>query len=185
MIKFLEHSSAKYPPRTFENASADATIAFAFDFNTPGEKLTREAAQTQSKLYLSVSAEIFSHQNINLKIKAVASALSDKKVCTLNIAGNQLATIAKRGFTQSYADVLVYTFLHKVFKHPVFDPKYLSLIRSGGQSGFDEAGLKAAAALGIPALCLCPKGWKFADVNGNTVCDEQLFKNRFASAIVL
>lgn len=50
MIKFIQHSSPKYPPRTYENASADATIAFAFDFNTAGEKLTKDAVDAQKKM---------------------------------------------------------------------------------------------------------------------------------------
>lgn len=52
-------------------------------------------------------------------------------------------------------------------------------IRSGGQTGIDEAGLKAAIKLGIPALCLAPKGWTFRDINGIDIKDEYLFKSRF------
>lgn len=179
MIKFLQHSSSKYPPRTFENASADATIAFAFDFNTPGERLTKEAVRTQSKIYIPISVSSIRDKD-ELKIKTVASILADNKVRSLNIAGNQLATCYNFGYQQAQVDFTVHYFLSKVFSHPVFDPTYLSLIRSGGQSGFDEAGLKAAVELNISALCLCPLGWKFNDINGNVICDEHRFKNRFS-----
>lgn len=182
MIKFLQHSSHRYPPRTFENASADATIAFAFDFYTPGEKLTKEAVRTQSKLYIPVKPD---DADKDIKIKIVAGMLADNKVRTLNIAGNQLATTAKYKHTQDMVDLLVVNFLRRVFAHPVFDPQYLSLMRSGGQSGFDEAGLKAAVELGLPALCVCPKGWKFNDAHGNLICDEQQFKSRFGKEFIL
>lgn len=39
--------------------------------------------------------------------------------------------------------------------------------------------LKAAVRLGIPTLCLAPKGWKFRDINGVDISDETQFKARF------
>lgn len=178
MIKFLQHKSSRYPPRTFENASADATIAFAFDFNTPGEKLTKEAVITQGKIYKSIPA-FFSSNDLNQCIEK----LNNGTVHTINIAGNQLATVIKLGFNQFTCDEIVYDFLNLMIKRGLRNE--INLIRSGGQSGFDESGLKAAVALGIPALCVCPQGWKFNDATGKTICDEQQFKNRFDQAIIL
>lgn len=184
MIKFLQHSSSKYPPRTYENASADATIAFAFDFNTPGEKLTKEAVRTQDKLYLPVDMKILTDGKYgDLRYKNIILSLSDRKVNTINIAGNQLATCLKYSYAQELVDRLIYNFLSHIFNHSEFDAN-ITLIRSGGQSGFDEAGLKAAVRLGIPALCVCPQGWKFADATGKTICDEQAFKNRFPKEFI-
>lgn len=174
VITYKEHRSEKYPPRTWENASADATIAFAFDFNTAGERLTQDAVFQQGKLYMQVYPLFID----SLKIKTTATLLSDKKVKTINIAGNGLPTVLKHSHTQMACDVIVLQFLNFVFNHPAFDCK-IELIRSGGQSGFDEAGIKAAVALGIPALIVCPKGWKFLNAHGETVCDEVLFKQRF------
>lgn len=174
MITYKEHRSQKYPPRTYENASADATIAFAFDFKTPGERLTEDAVHQQGKLYIPVYPL---HIN-SLKVKNTATFLSDEKVKTINIAGNSLPTVLKHLHTQMACDAIVYQFLRLVFDHPIFDCN-IQLIRSGGQSGFDEAGIKAAVALNIPALIVCPKGWKFLNAHGETVCDEVLFKQRF------
>jgi len=179
MIKFLQHSSTQYPPRTYENASADATIAFAFNFHTPGETLTKDSVKTQGKLYIPIRPT-FSTRDIEL----AASFLKEVNAKTLNIAGNGAYTNIKYQCTQAQCDQIVFTFLSAVLN--LYEPDYgISLIRSGGQSGFDEAGLKAAVRLGIPALCLCPRGWKFADVNGKTFCDEQQFKNRFAGVLSL
>ena len=51
-------------------------------------------------------------------------------------------------------------------------------IRSGGQTGADESGLKAAVKLGIKAICLCPKGWRFR-IATEDISDKVLFKKRF------
>lgn len=174
MICFKQHDSPKYPPRTWENASADATLAFAFDFNTPGEQLTRGAVSAQNKKYIAIIPSMIS----SLKIKNVATILSDIKATTINIAGNSLPVIIKYGFTQTYCDQLVYEFLRMVLKHPAFDCN-IQMIRTGGQSGFDESGAKAAIKLGLPTLICCPKGFKFVNEHGETVCDEILFKKRF------
>lgn len=178
MIKFIQHQSPKYPPRTYENASADVTIAFAFDFNTPGEKLTRDAVKTQGKIYIPVNPAFVDDYDIHRTVVL----LNNKH--TLNIAGNGAYTTVKYDFPQCDVDEVVYSYLYRVFNHPEYSAD-VSLIRSGGQSGFDEAGLKAAVRLGIPALCVCPRGWKYCDVNGVTICDEQLFKNRFTDVLIL
>lgn len=181
MIKFLQHNSSRYPPRTFENASADATIAFAFDFNTPGERLTKEAVKTQGKIYLPVN--IKAEPSISNRLYIANQLIV---VHTLNIAGNQLCTIIKNGYTQAQADESVYRYLAEILELRSKKSSHsISLIRSGGQSGFDEAGLKAAVKLDIPALCICPQGWKFNDINGKTICDEQAFKNRFPAHAIL
>jgi hypothetical protein len=60
------------------------------------------------------------------------------------------------------------------------DKVKVTLIRSGGQTGFDEAGIKAAVKLGIPALVHAPKNWLFRDIEGNDYTNEEVFKNRFA-----
>jgi hypothetical protein len=173
MITFQQHSSSRYPPRTFENASADATIAFAFDFNTPGEKLTKEAAKTQGKIYIPVTP-LFR----TVDIEKTLIKLNSKFTTTINIAGNQLATCIKYNCDQNRCDTLVYDFLKMLLLRSELNNQ-ITLIRSGGQSGFDESALKAAVKLGIPALCVCPQGWKFNDKNGRTISDEGLFKGRF------
>lgn len=180
MIKFIQHKSPKYPPRTYENASADATIAFAFDFNTPGEKLTLDAVKSQGKLYIPVNPGSVLHIG---KINHDASIIDENNIRTLNIAGNGLYTTIKWMYTQEDCDGLVYNYMQKLLSRTTENK--ITLIRSGGQSGFDEAGLKAAVKLGIPALCLCPQGWKFMDENGSTICDEQKFKDRFKGCLVL
>ena len=54
-MKIVEHESAQYKPRTVHNAhTADLTVAFAEDFNSAGEKLTkREAGDRYVAIHLS------------------------------------------------------------------------------------------------------------------------------------
>jgi len=43
MIKIIEHHTASYPGRTAVNAkNSDGTIAFAYNFDSAGEKLTEK-----------------------------------------------------------------------------------------------------------------------------------------------
>lgn len=182
MIKFVQHKSPKYPPRTYENASADATIAFAFDITTPGERLTYDAVRAQGKIYIPVNPAKEITRN---KLISDIEILSAANVSALNIAGNGVYTTIKHGFDQDACDEFVEDYLFAIVPYLKSAGIKINLIRSGGQSGFDESGLKAAVKLGIPALCVCPQGWKFCDVNGITICDEKQFKNRFNSALIL
>lgn len=182
MINFIQHKSPKYPPRTYENASADATIAFAFDLTTPGERLTYDAVRTQGKFYIPVNP---ARALTRAKMLSDAEVLIEANASAINIAGNGAYTTIRYGFTQADCDAFVDDYLVWLIQYLKHNGINITLIRSGGQSGFDEAGLKAAVKLGIPALCLCPQGWRFCDVNGTTICDERQFKNRFNGVLIL
>ncbi len=174
MIQFIEWQVPGYKSRTIENARADATIAIAIHFNTAGEICTRKAVEQMKKMYIQIDGHSFLSQS---QIRVAASALSNGlfKIKTLNIAGNGIYTFHK-GITQEKLDKSMFQFLDTVFFLCEYKPE---LIRSGGQTGIDEAGLKAADKLGIRTLCVAPKGWLFRDINGKDIADEKLFKARF------
>ena len=52
-------------------------------------------------------------------------------------------------------------------------------IRTGGQTGIDEAGAKAGIKLQLPTTVLAPKGWTFRNIAGQDISNEQQFKSRF------
>lgn len=55
-IIYIEDSSRDYNHRTYVNAlNADATIAFAIDFSTSGEKCTKKAALCANKIYIPIN----------------------------------------------------------------------------------------------------------------------------------
>lgn len=110
--------------------------------------------------------------------QAVVKTLNDANVKTLNIAGNRIYTVHKL-YTQTEVGFFTYKFLEAVLTSPDLKTK-ITHICSGGQTGFDEAGIKAAVKLNIPAAILASKGWMFRDETGEDICDEKLFKKRFA-----
>ncbi len=174
-LVFEEDNSSGYHNRTFKNASADATIAIAVNFNSAGEKLTKKAVISQGKKYIAIDANdfIITEDRIN----KIVEKLNSVNAKTLNIAGNGVYTL-KNKYTQNQADSFTYQLLKNVTESKVLKTK-IELIRTGGQTGFDESGAKASLKLGIPTLILAPKGFKFRDKSGNDILDEDKFKVRF------
>ncbi len=175
-IDFQEEQSHGYKARTIKNASADATLAIALDFSTAGEVLTEKSVIEQGKKYLPVHVFTITQ---SLIAELIIDNLNECQAKTLNIAGNGLYTMQGR-YSQQEIDRLTFDLLNHVLNSPRLKTK-IELIRSGGQSGFDEAGIKAAVKLNIPALILAPKGWVFRDIDGVDIRDEAAFKNRFKS----
>jgi len=174
-INFQEEPTSGYRNRTIKNASADATIAFAVDFNSAGERLTKSSVLGQNKKYIPVDAA-----SLNIseeRVNNIINALNDVNAKTLNIAGNGIYTM-KNKYTQEQLDEFTFQLLSAVLSSPKLKNKIES-IRSGGQTGFDEAGAKAGIRLGIPTTVLAPKGWLFRNINGKNIGNEQLFKERF------
>ena len=174
-LEILESNDSGYRTRTIMNASADITLAFAIYFNSAGEKLTKKSVLEQGKKYLAIDAwnlEVTEH-----RVNKIVSVLNSINAKTMNIAGNGAYTL-KKHVPQDTADDFVYNLLKSVFEDNrlIVKPE---LIRSGGQSGFDESGIKAAIKLGVPALIVAPKGFKYRTAEGMDITDEVLFKARF------
>lgn len=174
MILFKECEIAGYKARTIENAKADVTLAIATDFNTPGEICTRNAVKQHRNTYIQVDLNTMMTMN---QVKVVIAALEERMFYTLNIAGNGIYSL-KDICTQDKLDTLIYQFLCRIFNSHVSFP---TLIVSGGQTGIDEAGLKAANKLAIKTLCVAPKDWVYRDINGVDIYNEETFKKRFDS----
>lgn len=176
-ISFLEEKSSGYKERTIKNASADATIALATDFNSAGEKLTRKSVLEQGKKYIPLDADSFSLLLKPESISKIVGELNSINAKSLNIAGNGIYTM-KGQYTQKQVDDFTHKLLKEINEHPDLKNKIQS-IRTGGQTGFDEAGAKAGSKLGIPTKILAPKGWKFRDISGTDISHEGQFKARF------
>lgn len=175
-IKFSEDQSYGYRERTIKNASADATIAIAVDFNSAGEKLTKNSVLSQKKKYIPISATSL---NVTQElVNRVVRELNSVNAKSLNIAGNGIYTMRGR-YTQQQVDEFTYQLLRAVTESPNLKNKITS-IRTGGQTGFDEAGAKAGVRLGISTSVLAPKGWKFRNKSGQDISSEKSFKDRFA-----
>ncbi len=179
MITFKEHTIPGYKARTVENAKANVTIAIASDFTTAGERCTRNAVKIAGKQYIPIEYHLI--RNDTSRYRAATNLLHNTlnySVETLNIAGNGIYSLF--GEKQEAVDEYVFDLLNMFvgLRKQIIAPIPL-LIKSGGQTGIDEAGLKAAVRLNIPALCLAPMDWLFRTVDGRDVRDEKLFKQRF------
>lgn len=185
MIIFEEHPLADYPSRTKINARANVTIAFAADFNSAGEKLTKTSVLNQKNLYIPVDLTkglLASPDRVNTLVDRlnrlhVNTDLFNYNVISINIAGNGIYSL-KSICTQEELDEFIYDFLYKATNHPDLKIK-IGTVRSGGQTGADEAGAKAGDRLSLPVTILAPKGYKFRDINGVDISDEVKFKARF------
>lgn len=93
-----EHASSAYPPRTEANVEmADATIRFASNFKSAGEKCTLRAIKWFKKQYLDIDI------NNPLSTDIVAEWIRDEKFKVLNIAGNSEETSPGIGvFVENY-----------------------------------------------------------------------------------
>lgn len=146
MINVIEHTTASYPGRTAVNVrDSDGTIAFAYDFDSAGEKLTEKMCK-----------------QYNIK--------------HLNIAGNGIRTM-QGIFTQEILD----TYLYKIFKK-VLESYPLEHARSGGQTGADEAGVKALDQLGVETTIVYPKGYRIRTLTKD-IYDKNIAAKRFEQKI--
>jgi predicted NAD-dependent protein-ADP-ribosyltransferase YbiA (DUF1768 family) len=164
-----------YRNRTIKNASADATIAIAVNFETPGEKLTKSSVVNQGKKYIPIDAKVL--EVTESRVNKVVDMLNSVNAKTLNIAGNGIYTM-KGLYTQEQLDEFSYQLIKAITESPNLKNKIVS-IRSGGQTGFDEAGAKAGIRLGIPTTVLAPKGWSFRNIDSMDISNEKMFKERF------
>ena len=176
-IDFQEDQNTGYAARTRINASADATIALATDFNSAGEKLTKSSVLAQNKMYIPIDAS--SIQVTAERVNRIVDMLNSVNARTLNIAGNGIYTMRGK-YTQAQVDNFTYGLLKAVTESPRLNNKIES-VRSGGQTGFDEAGAKAGIRLGLPTIVLAPKGWKFRNISGVDISSESSFKSRFSN----
>lgn len=170
--KFTTSKTSSYAKRTRDNANwSDITLALATDFNTAGEKLTKTAAGDK---YVS--------SNINDSVDKIVSSILKQinrkglpvKNIKLNVAGNGIYSL--KNFSQEKVNNLVTEVIKGLQKAGIT----ISEIRSGGQTGVDEAGIIAAQRLNIPNSVHTTSDWKFRDSSGKDISDETAFRERFS-----
>lgn len=148
MLTVQAHTSSRYSPRTYANAhGADLTVAVAIDFSTAGERLTQKAAGDR---YLAIQLE----GDPVAAARKLYAELRRRNASTLNVAGNGIYTLSRHGWSQEQVNQWIHAMLSKVAAHWP-----LTLVRSGGQTGIDIAGVAAAHTLGLDALALLPAGY--------------------------
>lgn len=189
-VEFIE-STKDYTGRNEENANwSDVTLSFAADFSTGGEKATKRYAGNKFvpvHMFFGADEEhpsvFINTGNEDREAKEILKDLKKQGLPTknikLNIAGNGIYSFipGERDLTQAEFNDYVTKVITELQKLGVT----IAEIRSGGQTGADEAGIIAATRLGIKATVNAPKGWKFRISPGTRgdVSDEARFKARF------
>lgn len=185
MLILREDDSSDYKYRTEVNVKeSDVTMAIAIKFDSPGEKLTKSLALQHNKLYLPVTPS----GDISEKASKIVSAINkhfenetSKKTFVLNVAGNGIYTM-QGTMTQNQCDEFTYSLIKAIASHTNLKLK-LDIIRSGGQTGFDEAGIKAGLKLKLETIAYYPKGYRIRDLEGDkNLTIEEVYK-RFGVAI--
>ncbi|MGE0370793.1 MAG: putative molybdenum carrier protein [Gammaproteobacteria bacterium] len=143
-----ESGSSGYAARTRANAQRyDVTAAFAIDYGSAGERLTRSSA---GERWVGVALTL-------TPIEAARNLfrfLRQRQAQTLNVAGHGLSTLARFGWGQDQVDRWVFEVLKTV--HPHWP---LKKIGSGGQTGVDLSGVAAGHALGVDVEVHMPRGF--------------------------
>ena len=156
-LELNEHSSSNYQHRTNYNATvADLTVAFAVDFETAGEKLTKKVSKDK---YLRFLISDTGEHPIHIAAK-IKQWCVNKNVKTINIAGNGLYTLSQHNWTQEKTNIFIYSVL-KALKNSM-----ITKIVSGGQTGVDYAGIVAGYSLGYDVCGTFPKRFRQRDQYG-------------------
>lgn len=160
----LSEIKGGYSYRTRLNCnSATVTIAVAVDFSTAGERLTKTASKGR---YVALPYEKCKklsfikslYEKINI---APPSLFTESQGLSIHMAGNGVYTFTKHGILQKEVDSKIYALLKHL--HKKFG---IVKIYSGGQTGVDLAGCRAALRLAIPLEVNMPENYKIRDSEG-------------------
>ena len=171
--RFSTSKNSDYPSRTQENIdNSDITVAFAVNFRTPGEIGTEKKAKGK---YVAVqltenNGELSFDNNSLDTVVSMASIIG--RPIKMNIAGNSIPTF-------TVGQDKVNDAIEKALKYLQDKGVQIEEIRSGGQTGADEAGIIAAQRLGIPSIVHGTSDWKFRPSTGKDVMNEEQFRARF------
>lgn len=178
-LHIKEHTGG-YSARTQANARmSSVTLALAENFSTAGEKATRSAAGSKyigvliggGRTAQEIGAEVLS------MLREKSNGFIPKNV-HLNIAGNGIYTLS--GTQEEYDRLLT-----DVLKYLLENGVTFTEVRSGGQTGIDEAGIKAAQNLGLNWKILAPAGYQYRTKTANIKGDVAGFTNRFNRKVTL
>lgn len=157
MLCVNEISGKGYVKRTALNArTADLTIAFAVNYNSGGEKLTRTVAGSK---YLALPLVM----TVRESAIALYRRCRDEGVKTINVAGNGIYTLQRGG--NSWTQIDINNYVYQVLK-TLTEHHKIEHIVCGGQTGVDLAGAVAAVALGIDTTINMPEGYTQRGING-------------------
>lgn len=166
--------SNDYPSRTKANIDwADVVLHMATNFLTAGEKLTKNHAGNK-RIEIDMNGTTVGNI-VNTIIENIEKQGLPTKNIKLNIAGNGIYSFPEN-ITQENIDNFVGNIIQKLLISGIT----ISEIRSGGQTGIDEAGIKAAQKLNIPWKVVATSDYAFREKDNNDIRgDRKAFMERF------
>lgn len=178
----FEESTGDYAVRTGQNIqNSDVTIQLATDFETLGEKRTLAEANKQGKPIIQHFLTGENNDDASTIAQNIYNELRKKNLTeniSLNVAGNGIYTLSQ---SQEYYNDLMKRVLQALIAKGVTFRE----VRSGGQTGIDEAGVIAARDLGLNWKVVAPNGWKFRPKNGKDISNKTAFMSRFGDTTEL
>lgn len=186
---FYEDTVRNYGHRTWQNAEwSDITLALAVDFDSPEEITTRQAAGNKYigyRLPKNLKKMMYYDMDAIREAEKVARLIAEHPCCMtegirLNIAGNGEATLKRFGLDTGNVVAFIDWILYKC--------KDLGIRileeRSGGQTGVDEACIKAAQRRHMKCSILAPKGFRMRDASGCEQEGRDCFVDRFKEEVI-
>ena len=121
IFNLREHSSESYKDRTWDNiADSDATIRFACDFKSAGERCTLNGIKSYNKAYVDININRTNPIIRTVDVVAIRELLDAIEI--VNIAGNSHKTWAGMQFyVQTF---LSYVFLELGFNRIIMPKEY-------------------------------------------------------------
>lgn len=186
----MADESLTYASRTEKNAKwSDITLAFAVNPESQGELETRNAAgskylgvklpEPQDGDGIKIDDPAFMEETAHAVVSWIKARDDfqsiNRKGILINVAGNRLSILERSGIDQKMIDNL----LEHVLRTLMTEGINIEEIRSGGQSGVDEAAIHAAQRLGKTCSILCPGNYRFSDSKGVEHSGYQAFAARF------
>ena len=170
----VTESTGDYPQRTKENAEwSDITLDLTESDKGSGgrNELTKRVAGDKY-IHFKLTDEGDNTYDADEILAAIKEAGLPTENIKLNIAGSEIGKL--KSDQERYNEEVT-----RLLKGLQGLGVTISEIRSGGQTGIDEAGIIAAQRLGIKASIHAPKGFKFRGVDGKDVSNKQKFLARF------
>jgi hypothetical protein len=147
-----------YRQRTIRNATeSDVTVSVSRDRMTDGEKLTRSSVARARKPMVEMDHESATFEadveNLVNRLNQVSAAKNNEPI-VINAAGNGVHTLR---VNQDVADLYAMRIFDAVLNSPNRQFE-IAQVRSGGQTGYDIAFIKAALANDIPVKIHAARG---------------------------
>jgi len=160
----VTESKGDYPQRTKENAEwSDITLDLTESDKGSGgrNELTKRVAGDKY-IHFKLTDEGDNTYDADEILAAIKEAGLPTENIKLNIAGSEIGKL--KSDQERYNEEVT-----RLLKGLQELGVTISEIRSGGQTGIDEAGIIAAQRLGIKASVHAPKGFKFRGADGKDV----------------